>query len=398
MESGAAGAPPDWLVDALVDSNITIERVDRLATPVHPAAGVAGREGISYVLADDRGRALLLCTRDGTETTPDRELMRSVQGAVTSVVREEISRRTLDTFAFLLVVEGKDGTRNREVHDLVTEAIGRLREMESLLPRPLGYPLRTMGIDMETRPQEEVLLWSLGLDSASPEPAVALVYGRGKLAGPVLVGPRITKREILLQLALVGDSCECDTDRDWVNDPFIPLRWSPAQRESAMDHLGFNPGSPLVKAEIAQIINRGLPLGTARGGGVPSVESILLGYREFTIDEGTDSDVRQDPGRDTGSGGGEEQGTRSSIIPGPDDMVLTAAAEGDGWDFEDQHETGDPGVMPQPIPESHLDALNASPDSIVHQGRRGVNYVLLLILVGGLLAGLLVLGVRLGRG
>ncbi len=194
----------------------------------------------------------------------------------------ELSRGALDSFAFALVIEGTSAEENRAVHALVEEAAERFELVVDQLPRPIPWPLRIVKVEASERPGEQVLLWALALDDlADDEVAMALVYGRGKLAGPVLRGENIELRELLEQLVLIGESCECDTSRAWTEEPRLPLRWDDQQRASAVAELGFDPDSPMVMGEVLRILSRG-PRSEAERP-LDRIESLLFGYHETDL-------------------------------------------------------------------------------------------------------------------
>ncbi len=240
------------------------------------------------------------------------------QAAVHSPLRDRLLAQALDSFATIVHVRGDDAAEDARTSEVVRAALDRLEALEPTLPRPIELPLVELELKRDARETERVLLWSLGLDAAESRTALVVLYGRGKLAGPVLIGSEITELELLTQLALVGRSCECDTPRDWFHEPRIPMAWTQEQRESAAGKLGFDPQSPRVKAEVARILDRG-PLASPSAAST-SVESLLLGYREFEVgadaSTGSEGDVSHEP------------------AASPPGHVL-AAAGGDDWGFQE---------------------------------------------------------------
>jgi hypothetical protein len=104
------------------------------------------------------------------------------------------------------------------------------------------------------------LLWSLGVDlpqEASPVTQIALLFGRGRKLGPVLRIPGSRQQDLWRSLGVVGADCECGLDRGWMCGPMVPHAWSTTDEAEAVAALGFDPGNPLVKAEISRILARG---------------------------------------------------------------------------------------------------------------------------------------------
>jgi hypothetical protein len=65
--------------------------------------------------------------------------------------------------------------------------------------------------------------------------------------------------------------------------PRIPVRWDRDVRTRAVELLGFDPESPMVRAEVSGILGRGAADGPAARA--PSVADLLLGYREVDVGE-----------------------------------------------------------------------------------------------------------------
>jgi len=256
-------------------------------------------------------------------TDPEGELRAAVGWALDSKLRSEWREQALSTFACLWIVEGQDAQANAAALAQVEAALDALDRLAPSLPRPLQYPARVRRIGTSEQDSATVSLWSLGLADSGQRPAVVVLYGRAKRAGKVLVGDAIQETELVTQLALVGSSCECDTDRQWVAEPSLPLRWPRQMQTLAAHELGFDPQSPLVVAEVRRILSR-VQATRSGSGSAGGVAAILLGYRESEI--GVDPSPATPAHRRPGS----EPRSPASLTP----------ASGDDWSFEEQ--TPDP--------------------------------------------------------
>jgi hypothetical protein len=207
----------------------------------------------------------------------------------------------------------------------------------------------------------------------SVPPLLAVVYGRGRLAGRLMVGDTIQLRETLAQLALVGESCECETDRAWFEERTVPLPWNSQARQQAAPNLGFDPDSPLVQAEMVRIISQGkssrrkpqngrsnrvaetdsnsassAKAGSDAGGdsGGDAIERILLGYDELVLAPFPPASSAE-PMRSSASTsvGAAERDSPEQLVPNDDTSLQRAGTEsssavratvvqGAGWDFE----------------------------------------------------------------
>ncbi|MFK7736922.1 MAG: hypothetical protein AB8B50_12880 [Pirellulaceae bacterium] len=227
---------------------------------------------------------------------------------------QEIQEGVLGTFAQIVFFSGED-IRGLEIARKAAKAV---RDLEPMLPRPVSLPVRLLEIDVEERSRERVLMWAAGLDALpAEESAMVVLYGRGRLAGPAMAGDEIQLDEALRQLALVGESCECDTSRDWTKLRRLPLLWTTESSENASRMLGFDISDPSVLAEVKDVLSRG-----RRGdetGWPDRLARIVEGYFEGSIAGSTPELIPIPPGRDS---------RRSATLQ-------ATVIEGDGWDFED---------------------------------------------------------------
>ncbi len=256
---------------------------------------------------------------------PEAELRAAVEWALDSPLREEWRQQALSTFASLWIFEGLDPQANAAASAEVDAAVDALRRLAPSLPRPLQHPARVRRIGVAEQESAPVSLWSLGLTDPEQRPAVAVLYGRAKCAGEVLVGDSIRETELVTQLALVGSSCECDTDRQWLSEPSLPLRWTPSMQRQAADSLGFDPESPMVVAEVQRILAQ-VQSGHRGSGSAGGVAALLLGYNESSLVEGAPSAPDHEPDAV------ELSGARDSLRP----------VAGDDWAFEEPSSEPEP--------------------------------------------------------
>ncbi len=252
----------------------------------------------------------------------------------------QISAESLETFAHLMVIEGDDAESNREAHTVVDQALAAVRKLEPLLPRPIAFPLRKMVISRSEAVQQPVLPWVLGRDAEDSAALLAVVYGRGRLAGPAMTGRSLAIQETLAQLALVGQSCECETDRAWLEEATLPFRWDPTTRNRASSLLGFDPDSPLVRAEMLRIVSQGKKSsrstdnrsanGSTASDSPDAIARLLMGYTETELSD--NSRAQQDASKPEAveTDGGTTSDGSIAQPPGVRATVIT----GDGWDFE----------------------------------------------------------------
>jgi hypothetical protein len=278
----------------------------------------------TYLLKSAKRESLLKLGESLPENSGD-----LLNKALHSPVRDVMIAEALQTFAFIVVVDSLDAKRNDEIQRLTISAQEHLQKLAPQLPRPIEQPVQVLRIPLERREAERVLMWSLELENLPAEQAaLAVFYGRAKLIAAPLSGADITGRALLSQLALIGQSCECDTDRDWAAEASMPHDWSEKNRSAALSALGFQPDSPMVKSEVVRILARGsdeaLPSRDRRIG--LENEDLFLGYGEYDLDSGSAAPTAAD----------SSQPSEVSHLP---NQSLKSVAAGDGdWGFADEQD------------------------------------------------------------
>ncbi len=274
---------------ALLDSNIEVELIDieegeERSSSVYPGM----KEVQSYpaaVLVSPEKKSTLIPFLTEADTFQE-SVWSSMNIVVSSPVREEIKSNIIQAYGVVLLIHGKDNDENQKAHNAVSTAIEEIAKVMSRMPKPLEYPPHMIEISQDQFPQEKILLWSLGLDSQNiQDPHVAVLHGRGRQIGPVLKGHEITRNSVYHTLSVIGQSCECGLDRQWMQGTMLPLIWGQKEQAKVVDALGFDAESPGVKMEISQILS----MGSSRplfGQTANSMGNILDGYSEITLDFG----------------------------------------------------------------------------------------------------------------
>ncbi|MSU84683.1 MAG: hypothetical protein EXS21_06145 [Pedosphaera sp.] len=282
-ESGASAEVRSKAELLLRDSNVVWDE---------DPAGEGFPRTAGLYLRDVEGRILSLPLPNPSDATA---VLRGVEMAVTSPLRERVYREGLRAYALVLLLEGTDGEANARVRQDVESAITATARLLSSMPKPVETPPQLVAVSLKEQATERVLVWGLGLDPASTDsPRVVLVFGRGRRLGLPLEGPLITQTALRDRLLLIGQDCECDLDRAWLKGPLLPGRWGRDLQQAALDTLGFDPGNPMVRAEISRIVERG-PQNPGRRR--PPSSGTSLGYSEESVETvlGSESDPAEPP-------------------------------------------------------------------------------------------------------
>ena len=216
---------------------------------------------------------------------PDRSLNESVwlllDNLVTSTCRNSIKEKLLQAFCVVLVVEGDNRQQNENVLLETQEAVREITKMLDQMPKVVDSPPVIVVLPRKDIPDERLLLISLGItENETDMPSAAILYGRGRIMGPVLQGDLISREIIFNLLTIVGADCECGLDHSWILGRMIPLRWEASVQTELAKYLGFDIEHPLVRSEMSQILS----LKSAPDNLLDPMGSNLLGYSEGKLD------------------------------------------------------------------------------------------------------------------
>ena len=358
-----SSAAVDGIRAALTDLPVEIITVDPEHDPNHPGVLAAEELKTNAVLLDSSGRSFAV-----------KDPLVIGHGPIA----QELAAEASSTFAHVLLLEtgnqSKDAVARAECNRLQSS----LDAIEKHLPRPLGHPLKIMTLEPQQQEREDALLWSLGINAPVREPTVVVLYGRARRAGEPVVLTEETRingsRELLAQLALVGESCECDTSRAWTEEPVGLIPWSRETHAIASKSLGFDPENPIVRNEVVRILGRA-PSDRGDEKPVPdSLEELLLGYGETTLTPIDPAEPTEAEPRETAQ---------------PPVQVVRGNAD-DDWSFDEPAKVPPQIQTPMPAQEEPKAAQAAQAGLISLYG--------LLILIGVLLGfGFIVTGVVLRR-
>ena len=216
---------------------------------------------------------------------PGRPLNESVwnlfEELFTSAMRSSIKEKLVEAYCVVLVVEGMNRQQNKDVLREVKEAVREISMTMDQMPKRVDSPPVLLVLPRKNIMDERLLLMSLGItEKEAEEPSVAVLYGRGRVMGPVLQGDLMNRNIILNLLTIVGADCECGLDHSWILGRMIPMRWETRIQSDLTKNLGFDVENPLVKSEMTQILS----LKPTPDNLMDPMGSNLLGYSEGKLD------------------------------------------------------------------------------------------------------------------
>ncbi|MBC8243312.1 MAG: hypothetical protein H8E20_02860 [Verrucomicrobia bacterium] len=199
--------------------------------------------------------------------------------------RNAILEQVFERYGVVLIVEGRDAAANRRARVMADAAVLATTEMLPGLEKEIQKPPVAAVISPGDFEGERAFLWSLGIREVSDAPQGVILYGRGRMIGPVLHGERLNTESITAILGTIGLNCECGLDRKWMQGAMVPLKWDRDRKQQVAKQLGFNPESPEIRIEMSQILAKGGP-----GQGVhrskiigDTLDELLTGYRTGSL-------------------------------------------------------------------------------------------------------------------
>ena len=206
------------------------------------------------------------------------ELATRLKSLVASPGRAQLIAAVIDTYGAVLVLRGAAAPANGAAVDAARAAIKSIETTLAELPKRISQGPRLIEID-PSLPDEQVIAWALGVDGRDlAQPIAAVVYGRGRLAGPPLRGATLSQQNLETQLSIIGADCECTMDHGWMTAGSIPIAFSPADEARLPAALGFDPADAAVRAEVSQIL-----AAQARIAADPTAPR-ATGYRETPLE------------------------------------------------------------------------------------------------------------------
>ncbi len=178
---------------------------------------------------------------------------------VHSPLRNTIIDQVIKTYGVIFVIEGAAHAENERIRKSANQAIHSIKAQMELMPKSIEYPPELIVLKRKDFKKEELLLWSLGLDSKKIHDAYAvIIYGKARWIGPLLKGEEINEINLTNILSVIGLDCECGLDMRVMQGTRLPVKWDEKTHTHLVQHLGFDPENPVIKLEINRILRKGL--------------------------------------------------------------------------------------------------------------------------------------------
>ena len=294
--------------EVLAESNVIVRVIDTDRQKDHPAMkhlDANDAANPSAVLISPDGQVLRVSiTQPGlsAQTMAGEPFEKTFRAALSRILsspkRRELLLRVSRAYGVVLLIEGPDAGQNEKAKQAALAAIEQVKSQMEFLPKPIAHPPELVVMDSNSLADERILLWSIGLEAKDVnEPHAIIIYGRARWIGPLFKGEQITEDDLAGVLFVIGADCECGFDYRWLQGTMLPAKWDQKTHERAVESLGFDPESPMIKMEIGSIIGRGMG-GYAYPGMSPAGASGAYGYQELIIEPETDVQAPQAPTKD----------------------------------------------------------------------------------------------------
>ena len=101
-----------------------------------------------------------------------------------------------DCYGVVLVVEGSDVAQNRDIRSMADVVVSGITTKLPELEKAIQQPPVIEVISAEAFEAERAFLWSLGIHKVLDLPQVVILYGRGRMIGPVLSGEKLSQSSV----------------------------------------------------------------------------------------------------------------------------------------------------------------------------------------------------------
>jgi hypothetical protein len=184
------------------------------------------------------------------------DIINSLDYCLYSPSQKELAEKINRSFAVILYFEEKSGAK-KEILNTIAKAVKEFKNVAPYLDRAVSEDIPVIQIPFEKRISNEIILKTLDAKNDHTGKMVAIIFGKGRLAGDPLVNEKLTSDNILNKLLLLGTDCECGIDLSPILERALPLHWSKELRQETAEMLGFDSDNPMVLAEMSTILQKG---------------------------------------------------------------------------------------------------------------------------------------------
>lgn len=272
---------------ALENSNIEFEMINTDQQQNHPAMKLLDVQQAkslpAAVLVSPDGQSYPLAISK-SDRSIEETLRSTFENILSSPKREEILKQVIKNYGVVLLIEGTNDEENKKAREAASDAVELISSQMEMMPKSIAHPPVLMVMDQKSLSDEDILLWSLGLEGEEiKEPLAVVLYGRARWIGPLFKGEEIDENNLASVLFVIGNDCECGLDHRWLQGTMLPTRWTDKMQAQVAENLGFDPENPMIKMEMSMIVRRGSY----------SYPSVPYGYQEIVIEPNSTMEEEQ---------------------------------------------------------------------------------------------------------
>ena len=184
---------------ALAESNIIFRLIDTDREKEHPALKYLDPSSQSLpfaVLVSPDGQTMgISVSKEGAPF--EKTLGSALDKVISSAKRSELLEQVSKMYGVIMLIEGPDVEENAKAKKGALAAIEQVASQMDFMPKEVAHPPALVVMDSNSPANEEILLWSLGLEAKDiNEPLAIIVYGRGRWIGPLFRGAQVNEDDL----------------------------------------------------------------------------------------------------------------------------------------------------------------------------------------------------------
>jgi hypothetical protein len=230
------------------DCNLRLEVLSPIFDLEHPIVKGAKKQGLEIP-------ATVLVAPDGRifpfEGNDIKEIYNKI---LDSPLNVKLRNVLPDIFAAVIWVEGKNLEQNSLVRKKIKQECDAIENIMPGMPKVVKEGPLEIGITTNDFQNEQLLLWSLGINKIPESPIAFVIYGRGRIIGDTLSYTQIEEGSLYKYMSMIGADCECGLDKKWMLGNQVPLLWDKISRQHLAKLVGFDVDNPMILAEMSRIL------------------------------------------------------------------------------------------------------------------------------------------------
>jgi hypothetical protein len=193
---------------------------------------------------------------------------------VYSKSRQALQNAANESLCVVLLIESTDKKANESARARIDSALAAVNKNRARLGKAPNADIKLISLPVSQREQERWTLWGLGENVSDADvPKVAVIFGKLRLAGPLLQG-HWDETELMRRIAALAQPCESSDDRKLLADSALPYRWTKLR----------DPASDDILTEVRMILQKPGLSKDEQENRRESFEAMVAGLRDLDDD------------------------------------------------------------------------------------------------------------------